>query len=141
MKKFLFGLLVVLMFNGVAFAQDAQPVPAAQPEPAQVAPALVSVEGQIVLEKTTDGKDVVKVKAGLVEMILEDVPVVQELLKIEKLAEKVFVLEGEKVLAADGVTETFKVASFKEAVKAPASDDHGHDHSGHDHGDHDGHGH
>lgn len=136
MKKFLFGLFVALMSTGAAYAQDAQPAPVAQPAPAQVAPALVSVEGQIVLEKTADGKDVVKVKAGLVEMVLEDGPVVQELLKVEKLAEKVFVLEGEKVLAADGVTETFKVASFKEAVKAPAADDHGHDH-----GDHDGHGH
>lgn len=122
MKKFLFGLLVTILFAGVVFAQDAQSDT-----------SLVTVEGQIVLEKSADGKALVKIKAGLVEMILEDGSVVQELLKVEKLTEKVFMLEGEKLLAADGVTETFKVSSFKEVVKTPAVDDHGHDHGAHGH--------
>lgn len=103
---------------GAAFAQEGQKLP-----------ALITIEGKIVLEKTAEGKDLTKVVAGLVELVLVDNAVLQELLKTEKVTEKVFVLEGEKITAADGVTETFVISAFKEAVQAPAVD-----HSGHDHG-------
>jgi hypothetical protein len=58
--------------------------------------------------------------------------VLQELLNTEKVTEKVFVPEGEKVMDANGETETLEISSFTEAVKARVVDDHGHDHGSHD---------
>ncbi len=121
MKKVLLGILVVLLMAGAAFAQETQKLP-----------ALITVEGKIVMEKTAEGKDLVKVVAGLVELVLVDNTALQDLLKTDKVTEKVFVLEGEKVTAADGATETFVITSFKEAVQAPVLDSHGHDHGSHD---------
>lgn len=130
MKNVLFGILVVLLLAGAAFAQEGQELP-----------DLLTVEGRIVIEKSAEGKDLVKVNAGLVELVLQDNAVLRELLKTDKVTEKVFVLEGEKIVAADGETEIFVISSFREAAQAPVVDDHGHGHGGHDHGSHDGHNH
>lgn len=124
MKNVLFGVLVVILLIGAAYAQDS------------VKPTLITIEGKIVLEKNAEGKDVASIKAGLVDMLLIDCPKLQELLQIEKVSEKIFVLRGEKVTNAEGETEGFKLHSFKEAAP-PAFDAH----QGHGHGSHGGHGH
>lgn len=117
MKNVLVAIMVVLLMAGAAFAQETQPNS-----------DLITVEGKIVLEKSVDGKDIAKVKSGLIDMVLVDNDVLQALLKVEKVFEKAFILEGKKVLAADGVTETFVISSFEEDAHDHDHDDHGHSH-------------
>jgi hypothetical protein len=122
MKHLVFLTLVaVLLFTGPAFAQA---TPTAD---------LITIEGKITVEKDKDGKTIASVKSGLVDLVLADTPALQELLKVEKLAEKQFALEGEKK-SADTGPDTFVISSFKEMAQEAACDSKDHDHSGHNHG-------
>ncbi|NLI79408.1 MAG: hypothetical protein GX442_23550 [Candidatus Riflebacteria bacterium] len=120
MKRFIFAVLVALIALPV-FAQDAAaPAPAA--DAAAPAAALVKVEGKIVVTKAEGQPDVVTVKTADAELTLLPCDKLTELLAVEGLADKTFVLEGEKVPAKDGKSEGFMVKSFEEKkADAPAA--------------------
>lgn len=123
MKRFMFAVLVALIALPV-FAQDAAaPAPAAAPaDAAAPAAALVKVEGKIVVTKAEGQPDVVTVKTADAELTLLPCDKLTELLAVEGLADKTFVLEGEKVPAKDGKSEGFMVKSFEEKkADAPAA--------------------
>ena len=135
MKRTLILSLMVASFALPVFAQDAAaPVaapaavaPAAAPAAdATVAPAPVKLEGKVVVVKGENGApDVVTFKTADAELTLLPGDKLNELLKVEKVAELTFVLEGEKVAAKDGKSEGFMIKSFEEkkadAAVAPAA--------------------
>lgn len=126
MKKMLLVVLALLLVVCSAYAQDEQK-------------QLLTIEGKIVVEQSSDGKEVVKIKSGLVDLLIVANAVLEELLKIEKLEEKTVSLEGEKGLNEEGTVETFTISRFQ-IVETVEHDDHeGHNH--HDHGSHEGHNH
>lgn len=106
----------------VAPAADAVVAPAAD---AAVAPAAEKLEGQIIVVKGENGApDTVTFKTAAAELTLLPGDKLTELLAVEKVAEKTFVLEGEKVAAKDGKSEGFMIKSFEEKkadAAAPAA--------------------
>lgn len=112
----------------VAPAADATVAPAAD---AAVAPAPVKLEGKVVVVKGEAGApDTVTFKTADAELTLLPGDKLNELLKVEKVAELTFVLEGEKVAAKDGKSEGFMIKSFEEKkadaaapVAAPATEE------------------
>ncbi len=122
MKRFIFAVLVALIALPV-FAQDAAaPAPAADAAAPAADAALVKIEGKIVVTKAEGQPDVVTVKTADAELTLLPCDKLTELLKVEGLADKTFVLEGEKVPAKDGKSEGFMVKSFEEKkADAPAA--------------------
>jgi len=140
MKRALILSLMVASFALPVFAQDAA-APAAAPAPAADAavapvaapaadaaatPAPVKLEGKVVVVKGENGApDTVTFKTADAELTLLPGDKLNELLKVEKVAELTFVLEGEKVAAKDGKSEGFMIKSFEEkkadAAVAPAA--------------------
>lgn len=139
MKRALILSLMVASFALPVFAQDAA-APAAAPAPAADAavapvaapaadaaatPAPVKLEGKVVVVKGENGApDTVTFKTADAELTLLPGDKLNELLKVEKVAELTFVLEGEKVAAKDGKSEGFMIKSFEEKkadAAAPAA--------------------
>jgi len=131
MKRALILSLMVASFALPVFAQDAAaPAPAADaavaapaadaaaPAPAAepaAAPAPVKLEGAVVVVKGENGApDTITFKTADAELTLLPGDKLTELLAVEKVAEKTFVLEGEKVAAKDGKSEGFMIKSFEE---------------------------
>ncbi|MFZ2958434.1 MAG: hypothetical protein WA705_16225 [Candidatus Ozemobacteraceae bacterium] len=124
MKRTLFAALLVASLVAPVFAADPAPAAAPAAEPAVAAPAVpaadaavvpapVKLEGMIIVTE----KDAVKsavIKTADAEIALLPGDKLNELLKIEKVADKTFVLEGEKVSAKDGKAEGFMIKSFEE---------------------------
>ncbi len=121
MKRIIFVVLLALAVVLPVVAQDAPapktdaPVADAPKTDAPVAdapkadaPKAEKVEGKILAEK-----DVTKLKTADAELVLLACDKLTELLKVEKVAEKTFVLEGEKVAGKDG-KEGFMIKSFEE---------------------------
>jgi len=136
MKRALILSLMVASFALPVFAQDAAaPAPAADaavaaPAPAAepaAAPAPVKLEGTVVITKGENGApDTVTFKTADAELTLLPGDKLDELLKVEKVAELTFVLEGEKVAAKDGKSEGFMIKSFEEKkadAAAPATEE------------------
>ncbi len=110
----------------VAPAADATVAPVAPAADAAVAPAPVKLEGKVIVVKGENGApDAVSFKTADAELTLLPGDKLAELLKVEKVAELTFVLEGEKVAAKDGKSEGFMIKSFEEkkadAAVAPAT--------------------
>jgi hypothetical protein len=124
MKRFFLFALLALVFVLPVVAEDAPaaapaadaPVAAPAADPV-AAPAAVKIEGTIVMKD----KDAF-LKTADAEMALLPCEKLTELLAVEKVAEKTFVLEGEKVAANDGKSEGFMIKSFEEK-KADAAPD------------------
>jgi len=130
MKRALILSLMVASFALPVFAQDAAaPAPAAAPAAdAAATPAPVKLEGKVVVVKGENGApDTVTFKTADAELTLLPGDKLAELLKVEKVAELTFVLEGEKVAAKDGKSEGFMIKSFEEkkadAAVAPATEE------------------
>ncbi|MBF0498500.1 MAG: hypothetical protein HQM09_00070 [Candidatus Riflebacteria bacterium] len=118
MKRTLFAALLAVALVAPVFAAD--PAPAAPAAPAAVAPAAepaaapaaVKLEGKIIVTEKEKIKTVV-IKTADAEITLLPSDKLTDLLKVEKLAEKTFVLEGEKIVGKDKV-EGFMIKSFEE---------------------------
>lgn len=143
MKRALILSLMVASFALPVFAQDAAapaPAPAADaavaapaadaaaPAPAAepaATPAPEKLEGTVVITKGENGApDTVTFKTADAELTLLPGDKLDELLKVEKVAELTFVIEGEKVAAKDGKSEGFMIKSFEEKkadAAAPAA--------------------
>lgn len=131
MKRALILSLMVASFALPVFAQDAAaPAPAADaavaaPAADAAAPAPVKLEGAVVVVKGENGApDTITFKTADAELTLLPGDKLTELLAVEKVAEKTFVLEGEKVAAKDGKSEGFMIKSFEEKkadAAAPAA--------------------
>lgn len=90
-------------------APDAAAPDAAAPAADAKAPAVAKIEGKVVV-----GKDASTFKTADAELALLPCDKLTELLKVEKVADKTFVLEGEKVAAKDGKSEGFMIKGFEE---------------------------
>jgi len=112
MKRILFLALMVIAFSVPAFAQDAV-APVATEEVAPVAETAVTLEGKIVMKEAN-----AFIATADAEIALLPCEKLTELLAVEGLADKTFVLEGEKVPAKDG-SEGFMIKSFTEQVAEP----------------------
>jgi len=107
-------LFVVLLAVGLVCPLLAQDKPAPTPKT-----DLVKLEGKILVEKDKAGKEIAKIKTADAELVLLDCDKLKELLKVEKLAEKTFVLEGEKAKDKNGKETGFMIKSFEEKKEAP----------------------
>jgi hypothetical protein len=121
--------LVLVVVLGLTVGLFATPAAAQGDAPADASEGLLTVEGTIVVTKAANGTVMARIKAGLVDLLLADNAKLQELLKVEQVATKVFLLKGEKTVAEDGENEVFTIASFTEV---DCDHDHGGD-TGHDH--------
>ncbi|MFZ2956932.1 MAG: hypothetical protein WA705_08595 [Candidatus Ozemobacteraceae bacterium] len=126
MKRTLFAALLVASLVAPVFAAD--PAPAADPAasaavaaPAAVAasaavaavPAPVKLEGKIDVDEK-DGVKTATIKTADAEIALLPGDKLNELLKIDDVDDKTFILEGEKIAAKDGKAEGFMIKSFEE---------------------------
>jgi hypothetical protein len=126
MKRILFLALMVIAFSVPAFAQDAAApapaadaaAPAAEPVAEPAAETLATLEGQIVMKEAD-----AFIKTADAEIALLPCEKLTELLKVEGLADKTFVLEGEKVPAKDGASEGFMIKNFSEKAAQPATEE------------------
>ena len=123
MKRILIAALLALAIVLPTFAQEPAPAPAADapkvdaaaPAPAaDAAVAPVKLEGKIIVAKDAEGKETASIKTADAELALLPCDKLTELLKVEKVAEKTFVLEGEKAKDKDGKETGFMIKNFEE---------------------------